>query len=230
MLFDIYWGIPLEEYYNANGGEKCETYSNSKKRKTSHVDFENNDNHQICSPLIYTMGKEVHFSAGIDKLTIEILIKHLSAVIYAFHDEYTSRGETLEITYVVDSPGGSVLSVLKFVDFITLSKSKYPCVKFKSVISGFAASAGTIMACVADERVMTTHAKSMIHDLSGQNSGTYTQMMSQVDFIKDLNDSLINIYSKKCKKTIPELVELLKTNKWFGAQQYLEYGFVDSII
>jgi ATP-dependent protease ClpP protease subunit len=235
MIADFYWGIPLEEYYGSIGGNTVSSYTNSllsisKKRKLSDVEDNDHKNYQIYDPLIYTMGKEVHFSAGIDKLTIEILIKHMSAVINAYYDEHDARGEELVVTYVVDSPGGSVLSVLKFVDFIRLSKFKYPKLKFKSVISGLAASAGTIMSCIADERIMTKNAKSMIHDLSGSIPGTYTQMMSQVEFIKDLNFSLVDIYEEKCNKTREELVELLKTNKWFNAKQYLEFGFVDMII
>lgn len=233
MISDLYWGVQSGDIYNMYNQYNQSNQSNNENKKRKIIDVNNDNDHknyQIYDPLIYTFGKEVHFSAGIDKLTIEILIKHISAVINAYVEEYTSRGDTLEITYVVDSPGGSCLSVLKFVDFINLTKSKHSNIKFKSVISGLAASAGTIMACVADERLMTANAKSMIHDLSGNNGGSYTQMMSQVEFIKDLNDSLVNIYAKKCNKTKEELGELLKTNKWFNAEQYLEYGFVDGII
>ena len=226
MIADFYWGVPPKDL--------CETTSfqmnGNKKRKMSEIVNNNQKNYQIYDPLIYTFGKEVHFSAGIDKLTIEIIIKHISAIIHAFAKDYESRDEELEITLVLDSPGGSVLSVLKYVDFIRLTKIKHPTIKFKSVISGIAASACTIMACVADTRLMTTNATAMIHDLSGGNNGTYTQMMSQVEFIKHLNDSLVNIYVKNCKKTKEELVELLKTNKWFNANQYLEYGFIDAIV
>lgn len=232
-MFDFYWGIPLEEYYNNSSGMMLSSCTNSvltKKRKSSEISGGDSSNHQIYDPLIYTLGKEVHFSAGIDTLTIEILKKHISAVIHAFYEEYESRSEQLVITYVVNSPGGSVVAVLNFVDFLRLSKASHPNIKFKSVITGLAASAGTIMACAADERFMTANAKSMIHDLSGNNSGTFTQMMSQVEFIKDLNDSLINIYFGKCKKTKEELIELLKTNKWFSAKEYLDFGFVDTVV
>lgn len=221
---DYYWG------FTENTLDNTTNLSNKNPKKRTFSDFSNSEKHQIYDPLIYTFGKEVHFSAGIDKLTVEILIKHLSAVIFEFYDDYESRGEELVVTYVVDSPGGSVLSVLKFVDFIKLSKSKHPLLKFRSIISGLAASAGTIMACVADERLMTTNAKSMIHDLSGNIPGTYTQMVSQFEFIKDLNNSLVNIYLGRCKKTKEELTELLMTNKWFNANQYLEFGFVDKVV
>lgn len=228
MISDIYWGISEESEYSANLIESNE----NKKRKHHSIDNNliTNSCHTLNDPLIYTFGKEVHFTAGINKFTIENVIKQISAIIHKYIEEYTSRGETLEITYVIDSPGGSCTSILKFVDFLELTRSRYSNIKFKSVISGLVASAGTIMACVADERLMTSNAKSMIHDLSGNNGGTYTQMMSQIQFIKDLNESLVNIYLKKSNKTKEELTELLKTNKWFNANEYLEYGFVDRII
>lgn len=226
MIVDLNWGITSIDSDIGNNTQNNET---SRKRKFDSVENNDHKNHQIYDPLIYTFGKVVHFSADIDKLTIEILIKHISAIINTFYDDYETRGETLQITYVVDSNGGSVSSVLKFVDFLKLAKLSYPLLQFKSVISGLTASAGTIMACVADERVMTSNATAMIHDLSGRIPGTYTQMMSQVEFIKHLNKSLVDIYLQKCNRTRDEIEKLLMTNKWFNAQEYKEYGFIDSI-
>ena len=224
MINDMYWGFTNNE----TGFPSVGDFGNMQKRKRVSESM-NEKHHEIYDPLIYTFGKEVHFSSDINKLTIEILIKQMMAVIHEYYDDYDSRGEQLEITYIVDTPGGSAVSVLKFVDFINISKSKYPNLKFKSVISGLAASAGTIMSCVADSRIMTRYAKAMIHDLAGQKNGTYTQMLAQFEFTKDLNDTLVDIYMKHSHKSKDELSELLKSNKWFNSEQYLEYGFVDSI-
>jgi ATP-dependent protease ClpP protease subunit len=225
LINDFYWGDQNAEEYACNLNKK------SKKRKTSNDDDDHNHNKKTKDNIsVYSSGNEVHFTAGINKYTIELLIIHITDIINKQYEKHEHTDTELCITYIVDSPGGSVVSVLKFVDFINLTKHKYPNIKFKSIISGLAASAGTIMACVADERIMTAYATSMIHDLSGGNYGTYTQMISHVDFLKCLNNMLIDIYAKNCKKTKDELVELLKTNKWFSPQEYLEYGFVDKII
>lgn len=219
---DVFWGF--DNNYDVS-------VQKTKKRKvTNDVCMDEEKKYEVYDPLIYTFGKTVHFSSEIKKITIEIVIKQICSIIEEFYTECEAKGDDLVITYIVDSPGGSVTSILKFVDFLQMAKKNYPRLKFKSIISGLAASAGTIMACVADERLMTSNAKSMIHDLSTQTGGSYTQLMAHSDFLKDLNGALINIYAAKSKKTKEELTELLKTNKWFNAEQYLEYGFVDAIV
>lgn len=233
MIYDVYWGFNSSEYLpqitNSSKkrcyGEFSDLTNLSNKTKLSEL----SDNCEIYDPLIYTFGKTLHFSSGINKITIEIVIKHICTIIEEFYTECESKGEDLVITYIVDSPGGSVTSILKFVDFLQMAKKNYPRLQFKSIISGLAASAGTIMACVADQRSMTINAKSMIHDLSTSTGGSYTQLMAHTDFLRDLNDALVNIYASKSKKSKEELTEMLKSNKWFNAEQYLEYGFIDKI-
>lgn len=220
LVSDVYWG-----------GNSDLFATKTKKRKLD-VDVALNDEkrYEIYDPLIYTYGKTIHFSSDIKKITIEIIIKQIYAIIEEFYTSSESKDEDLLITYVVDSPGGSVTSILKFVDFLNMARKNYPRLKFKSIISGLAASAGTIMACVADERQMTKNAKAMIHDLASQNGGSYTQIMAHSDFLKDLNNALIDIYVSKSNKSKDELTELLKTNKWFNSNEYLDYGFVDVIV
>lgn len=221
MFTDFYWGLQSEGQDNNNS---------NKKRKLGDPECNDTKNYQIYDPLIYTFGKEVHFTADVNALTIEIVIKHISAIVHEYAEDYATRGETLEIVICTDSHGGSCTSILKYVDFIKLVKLKHPHIKFTSVISGIAASAGTIMAIVADKRIITKNAITMIHDIGLGMRGSYTQVMAEIESLEHLNDALVNIYAENSKKSKEELGELLKTNKWFNAQQYLEYGFVDSIV
>jgi len=184
--------------------------------------------YDFVHPLIYAIGKEIHFSADINKITIELMIKQMSKIIEKFYKE-NDENEEFTITYVVDTPGGCVDSILKFVDYIKLAKTKYPNLKFVSIISGLVASAGTIMCIVADKRYMTKNAHAMIHELSSGNRGRYTQLVSYTDFLKELHDCLLNIYLEKTKKDKAELEELLKNDTWYNAGDYLKNGFVDAI-
>ena len=85
------------------------------------------------------------------------------------------------------------------------------------------------MSVIADKRYMTENAHAMVHELSSGNGGRYTQMISYSDFLKDLHESMINIYLPKCKKTREELEILMKNDTWYNAKQYLEHGFIDEI-
>jgi ATP-dependent protease ClpP protease subunit len=184
--------------------------------------------YEFVHPLIYTIGKEIHFSADINKITIEMVIKQISKLIEKFYKDHDDN-ESYTVTYVVDTPGGSVNSVLKFVDYIKLVKSKYPNLQFVSIISGLVASAGTVMCVVADKRYMTRNAHAMIHELSSGNMGRYTQLVSYTDFLKELHDCLLNIYLEKTKKNKSDLELLLKNDTWYNADEYLNGGFVDEI-
>lgn len=200
----IIWGEERFEYVQQN---------NSKKRKAIEADN-----------LIYTVGNEIHFTAGIDVLTIELVIKEITTLINK-HDS----DEKLTITYIVDSPGGCVTSVLKFVDFIRMAKERYPYVEFVSVITGLVASAGTIMCIVADKRYMTRNSHAMIHELSAGKMGKYTHLVSHTSFLTKLHDILVDIYLEKSQQQKERLIDLLKNETWFSAQQYKEFGFVDDI-
>lgn len=213
---EISWGIEKKHLRDDD-----DEYSNIPSAKRHKV-------YEINHPLIYTIGKEVHFSADIDKLNIEILIKQMSKLIEDFYKDHDDS-ESLTIKYIVDTPGGSVNSVLKFVDYVKLIKTKYINLEFVSIISGLVASAGTVMCIVADKRYMTTNAHAMIHELSSGNVGRYTQLVSYTDFLKDLHECLINIYMNKTKKTRDELEMLLQKDSWFNANQYLEHNFIDGI-
>lgn len=177
--------------------------------------------------LIYAIGTEIHFNDDVTKRTIEKLIKLINKVIHEKKQNFND--DKLTITYVVDSPGGCVSSILKFVDFVTITKEKYPEIEFVSIITGLAASAGTIMAIVADKRLITKNASAMIHELSSGNEGKFTHMSSYIKWLTNLNDTLVNIYVEKSSQTKEDIELLLKNETWYSAEDYLKAGFVDKI-
>lgn len=195
------------------------TMQTVKKRKIEHI-----------HPLIYTSGNEIHFEYDkVDKLSIALFIKQITRLVEKKYKDKNSD-EPVTITYILDTPGGCATTALKFVDFITLIKEKYQGLTFNSVITGLVASAGTIMAVVADKRYMTFNAHAMIHELSTGVHGRYTQIVAHKKFIDELEGKLVNIYLKHNKTISREKLEqLLMKDTWCGAIEYKEYGFVHEI-
>ena len=183
--------------------------------------------------MIYAVGNEIHFTAEINKDNIEKMIKQITKIIEKNGEKYSGKYRTgddkLTIAYIVDSPGGCVSSVLKFVDFIQMVKEKHPYVEFISIITGLVASAGTIMCIVADKRMMTKNAYAMIHELSSGRNGKYTHLMSYSEYLCGLHNTLLNIYLNGSPKSKEDLEKILNTESWFNAEQYLANGFVDEI-
>lgn len=219
----------MEEFYSHKRHREEETESEpepmsgffSKRSRGSYEDDEN----LYC----YTIGKEIHFSMNIDKTSIQTIIRQITKLVHEHisKNEDKKEKETLNITYIVDSPGGSVTSILKFVDFINMIKKKYPTISFTSVITGLVASAGTIMAIVADKRLITKNAHAMIHELSSGNSGKYTELQSHLKFLNNLHEKLVNIYCEKTGKTRDAIEFLMRKETWFTAEEYAREGFAE---
>lgn len=184
---------------------------------------------EMANNAIYNVGTDIHFTTDINAASIQTIIRIITDIIEEKKSQYENSNDKLQIVYIVDSPGGSVSSVLKFVDFLDLTKKKYPFVEFISIISGSAASAGTIMAIVADKRYMTQHAVAMIHELSSRTEGTYTHLNSRSKHYTTLHDIIVNIYVSKTGLDRNYVNELLNKETWFNAQDYLTAKFIDGI-
>ena len=210
---DIWWGLP------SNSISSDLSAGNKRKRDES--------NH-----LIYATGKEIHFSVEINTLTISYLIELIAKIIHKNKDDFSDdSAEKLTITYIIDSGGGSVIAILKFYDFIRLTKKKYPWIEFVSIINGLAASAATVMGIVADKKYITENSSVMIHELAtGFSHAKYTHIMSYSDHLTDLHTKLLNIYLRHgCNKDKAQLEILLKNETWMNSEQYVSIGFVDEI-
>lgn len=201
---------------------------------------------------IYVTGETVvHFTCGVSDDTIEKIKRKMSLIIQSKEDELVLRSKdedddeneddseykTVTITYIVNSRGGSVSSVLSFVDFLRNVRATYKNIKFVSIITGLAASAGSTMCIAADERKMTKYAFAMIHEtqihLNQAHFGS-TEFQEYANYIKKVDKTFVEIYldnvGKYTKKNIKELQLRLLNTSWLSSNEYLEYGFVDEIL
>jgi ATP-dependent protease ClpP protease subunit len=205
--------------------------NNKNNNKRKRMDLEDNKKgfFEVENDMIYSSGTQIYFTSGIDKNSISLIIKEITKIIHnKENDKHITDGK-LTISYIVDSPGGCVTSVLKFVDFLNIIRKKYPHVEFVSIGTGLIASAGTIMCAVADKRYMTSNAYAMIHELSSGNAGKFTHLVSYTKYLTQMHDKLVNIYLEKSKMTQQDIESLLKDETWFNADEYLSKGLIDGI-
>ena len=222
---DLYWGI-----------------KENNKRKFDEIDSDGDSYRETMEPdrkkfklfkndkMIYTIDSEIHFNEPINARSIETLIKKITKLINKNNDKYKGSKERFEISIIMSSPGGSIDSLLKFVDFISLTKKKYPFVTFTSIATANIASAATVACTIMDKRLMTRHGTAMIHQLRSSNAGKFSELMSYSKHLTDLHEKLINIYLQHCNCTREKLEELLKHETWMDAETYKSYGFIDEII
>lgn len=220
-----------------------------------------NSSNRYNDRIYIVADKEIHFTIKVDDNSIERLKRLISRILTKHKRELVLRDDSTDgsdsgddsddsdsdrdgveekkftIRYVVHSPGGSVASVFSLIDYMRNAKKKYSNLMFESVLTGFTASAGTIMCVVADRKKMTENAFAMIHELSGGSGHVnYTKIESHYEFSKKLHKKIVHTYLKYTgkdpsnEKHIEKIEKILPKDKWFSAEEYKAMGFVDEIV
>ncbi len=107
-------------------------------------------------------------------------------------------------------------------------------------LSGFVASAATIIAMGAKRIVMSKYAMFLVHKCSNfidawgnYNADQMQQLIEQLEANKKENDKidvvLANMYAAKCGKKVSEILNILREGRWLTAEEALSYGFIDEI-
>lgn len=127
-----------------------------------------------------------------------------------------------DIVLNINSNGG--VAVAGF-EIYTLLKSYEG--KVTARIVGAAMSAASIIACAADECLISDAAIFMIHNTQCYAEGDYRDMEQEADALKQYNEAIINVYEKRTGKTREELQELMDKNTYMSPKRAIELGFVD---
>ena len=109
-------------------------------------------------------------------------------------------------------------------------------------LSGFVASAATVIAMGAKTVKMGKYAFFLVHRCSNLvgiwqqvNANDLESIIADLQKLKDDNEKIDRVlaamYASRCKNhTEDELLTLLDESKWLTAQEALEWGFVDEIV
>ena len=127
-----------------------------------------------------------------------------------------------DIVLNINSNGGAAVAGF---EIYTLLKSYEG--KVTARIVGAAMSAASIIACAADECLISDAAIFMIHNTRCYAEGDYRDMEQEADALKQYNEAIINVYEKRTGKTREELQELMDNNTYMSPKRAIELGFVD---
>ena len=134
-----------------------------------------------------------------------------------------------DITVLVNSGGGDLMagnemySLLKRYEGATTAE-----------ITGFAASAATLVCCGADKCVANPGIQYMIHNVSSIMGGDHRDMETMAEVLQTADVSIANIYRLKTGLTEKELLKMMShgtqnNGLWMDAKKAKKYGFVDEI-
>ncbi len=133
------------------------------------------------------------------------------------------------ILLVINSPGGAVDSGFAIWDQIKMITAPVT-----TLVTGLAASMGSVLSlCAAPKRRFATpHARIMIHQpaIMGLVRGQATDLAIQAEEIIRTRDSLVDLYSKATGKDKAAIEKALDRDRWFSAEEALDFGLLDGII
>ena len=142
---------------------------------------------------------------------------------------YLDSLERREIKIYINSPGGSVTDGLAIYDVMNFVQSKV-----STTVMGLAASMGAVLLSSGEKglRYALPNSDIMIHEpLTGSNSYTRCgEFLVEAEQIKKCRDKLFHILAENTGKSVEEIAEAVKFNKWFSADEAKEYGLVDRVI
>lgn len=166
-------------------------------------------------------ARRLFFSDAVDNETAKNIIRKL------WYLELTAPGQP--ITFIINSPGGSVDAGFAILDQVKMITSPVT-----TLITGLAASMGSIMSlCAAPQRRFATpHARIMIHQpaINGIVKGQATDLEIQAKEIKKTHDALINFYVNATGKDYKTIEKALDRDTWMTSQEALEFGLLDKIV
>ena len=134
-----------------------------------------------------------------------------------------------EISFYINSPGGSITDGLAIYDTINYIKSPVStiCIGLAASMGAFLLAAGT-----KGKRFATPNAEIMIHQplISGGLSGQTTEIKIHADHMVKTREKLNKILSEKTGKPLEQIERDTERDNFMTAQEALDYGIIDGIM
>lgn len=125
----------------------------------------------------------------------------------------------------ISSPGGVVTAGWTIID--TMQKIKSPVI---TINVGECASMGAVILAAGDIRKSTSHARTMLHQVSGGATGNIQDARVSLKEMDTLNKITMSFLAERCNKTLDDIIEHTHRDFWMSAQEAKDYNLIDEII
>jgi len=134
-----------------------------------------------------------------------------------------------EITFYVNSPGGSVSAGLAVYDVM----QSVPC-QTATYCLGMAASMGAILMCggAPGKRFVLPNSRMLLHQpmIGGVMFGVATDLAIEAEEIIRIRKRLYAILADRTGKPVEQIEKDCDRNKWLDAEEAVAYGLADRIV
>jgi ATP-dependent Clp protease protease subunit len=132
-----------------------------------------------------------------------------------------------DIALYINSPGGSVTAGMAIFDTMTFVDCD-----IATYAMGLAASMGQFLlsAGTKGKRYALPHARILMHQPSAGIGGTASDIAIQAEQFKLTKVEMAQLISQHTGQPVEQIQADSERDRWFTAQQALDYGFVDHVV
>jgi ATP-dependent Clp protease protease subunit len=138
-----------------------------------------------------------------------------------------AEDHTTDIALWINSPGGSVPSMLAIRDVMRL----VPC-DVATVALGLACSAGQFLlsAGTPGKRFALPHARILMHQGSAGIGGSAVEVEVQANDLRYTRDTVLALIAADTGQPIDRVFEDSLHDRWYSAEEARDYGFIDRVV
>jgi len=182
------------------------------------------------SKLIQVIDNNIYFTGDITEESMLYLTTVLRNVVYSLPPQANMQTQQIMINSInlfIYSYGGSATAAFSVYDEIRLLKK---VIDINTIVSGIAASGGSILAISGTKRFMKKNSLMLIHDVSYGFYGKLTQHIEETENVKKIKDMMKKIYLEESNLKVKELDKLLNSDIYLTPDECVKYGLVDGIL
>jgi len=137
-----------------------------------------------------------------------------------------AEDSTKDIYLYINSPGGSITAGMAIYDTM-----QYVPNDVVTVGIGMCASMGQFLLSsgTKGKRYATPNTRILLHQPHGGFGGTAADIQTQAELINSMKKQLATLTAAQTGKSVEQITEDGDRDRWFTAQEALEYGFIDHI-
>jgi ATP-dependent Clp protease protease subunit len=139
----------------------------------------------------------------------------------------SAQDPVADIRLLINSPGGSVPGMLAIRDCMHSIPNDVITVNLGMAYSAgqFLLSSGT-----KGKRYALPHSKVLLHQGSAGIGGTAMDIAIQADDLRRTRDTVLALTAADTGQPVEQIERDSRRDRWFTAQEALDYGFVDQIV
>jgi len=132
-----------------------------------------------------------------------------------------------DISLYVNSPGGSVTAGLAIYDTMRLIPNDV-----STLAMGLAASMGQFLltAGTPGKRYALPHAEVLLHQGSAGLGGTAVDIEIQAERLERMKELMMRLTAEHTGQRVERVTEDALRDRWFTAEEAVEYGLVDAVL